>query len=210
MTRGPDVRGDESRPRLFFAVPLPERARNAVAEIAERVRARNGAVRARWVRFDGLHLTLQFLGPTPTSAVPALEAALADVAGRAASFEVALHGAGAFPDAGRPRTLWVGLTAGAERLTELAEALAREPRVVPWIPVHPSGGPPGGRKPFAPHLTIARTDGVRGANDLARALEAEAATLEARFTADRVVLYRSILGRGPARYESLADAAFGG
>lgn len=200
----------ESQPRLFFAVPLPEPARDAVADVAERVRATADGVRARWVRFDGLHLTLQFLGPTPTDAVPALQAALADVAAATKPFEVVLHGAGAFPNPGRPRTLWVGLAAGAAQLTELADALLREPRVVPWMPAHALAGPEGGRKPYAPHLTIARTDGVRGAASLAKALQAEASSLSTRFVADRIVLYRSVLGRRPARYDSLADAAFGG
>ena len=65
-------------------------------------------------------------------------------------------------------------------------------------------------RPFAPHSTIARTDGLRSAPEAARALISAAATLEAAFTAERVVLYRSFLGRGPARYELVAEAALGG
>jgi 2'-5' RNA ligase len=196
--------------RLFFAVPLSAAARDAVTQVVERVRESVEGVRARWVRLDGLHLTLQFLGATPPEAVPELEAALAGVAAGSAPFEVVLQGAGAFPSSGRPRTLWVGLAAGGVGLSGLAEAIACEPRISPWMPHHPAGPAGADHKPFNPHLTIARTDGVPGAARLARALQAEAATLQAPFMADRVVLYRSILGQGPSRYEPLAESPLGG
>ena len=53
-------------PRLFVAVPLDEEARSAVVDLVERIRATEPEGRGvRWVRLDGLHITLRFLGPTP-------------------------------------------------------------------------------------------------------------------------------------------------
>lgn len=209
----PDVEG---QPRLFFAIPIPEAPRDAIAAVADRVRESVDGVRARWVRFDGLHLTLRFLGPTPVAAVPELAEALAAVARRVQPFEVALGGGGAFPNPARPRTLWIGVQAGGEQLTTLADGLAADPRVAandpgPW-PWRDQGSAPAPLPPrrFSPHLTIARTDGVAGAGRLAAALQAEAARLEVRFVADRVVLYESVPVQGPARYEELREAALGG
>jgi 2'-5' RNA ligase len=69
----------------------------------------------------------------------------------------------------------------------------------------PLGWPPDDR-PFAPHLTLARTDGVPGADERARHLEEAARDLRLSWGADRLVLYKSIVGRGPTRYEAVAEA----
>ncbi len=181
-----------------------------MAEVAERVRTSSDGIRARWVRFEGLHLTLRFLGPTPPEAISALVEATDEIAGRRRPISVRLGGGGAFPGLARPRTLWIGVPGGVEDLAELAAALSSDPRIAPLLPEAATGPRGGPEKPYSPHLTIARTDGVRGAGALARALVASAAGLDVRFTADRVVLYRSHLGGGPAWYEAVHEARLGG
>lgn len=188
--------------RLFFAVPVPPDARAAVGSLIERVQAAvgDGTARIRWVRVDGLHLTLRFLGPTPAERQPALEEAADAMARAAAPFEVGLSGGGAFPSLARPRSLWVGVTTGGDRLAALADALTR---------AAVEGGQPLETRPFAPHLTIGRADGVRQAPVAARILQEVAEGLDVRFTADRIVLFQSLLGGGPARYEPLHESRLG-
>ena len=188
--------------RLFFAVPVPDDARARVGRLIERVQASvgDGTARIRWVRVDGLHLTLRFLGPTPEDRVPPLTAGADALASADAPFEVVLAGGGAFPSLARPRSLWVGVSEGADRLANLADGLTA------------AAGECGlvlDTRAFTPHLTIARTDGVRLGPAAAHALEEAADGLDARFTVDRVVLFRSILGGGPARYEPLHEARLG-
>ena len=151
----------------------------------------------RWVRVDGLHLTLRFLGPTLDERQPALAGAIVGTARGVAPFRIVLSGGGAFPDMRRPRVLWIGIGEGAAQLGDLARRLDAQ--------LAPLGWPPEGR-PFAPHLTLARTDGVPGADRRADRLAELAAGLSLSWQADRVVLYRSMLGRGPARYEAVAEA----
>ena len=197
------VEDDPARPRLFFAVPIPDPARQQVASLMETVQSSvgDGSAKIRWVRVEGLHLTLRFLGPTPVERVPELAAALATVASGIAPFPVTISGAGAFPGPLHPRTLWLRIEVGADQLSELAAALGA---------VAAADGSQLETRPFAPHLTIARTDGLRSAPEAAQALISAAETLEAPFTVERVLLYRSVLGRGPARYESVAEAALEG
>jgi 2'-5' RNA ligase len=189
--------------RLFFAVPVPEDARTRVGELIERVQAAvgDGRARIRWVRVDALHLTLRFLGPTPVERQPALEEAADSVARAPTPFEVGLSGGGAFPSLDRPRSLWIGVTTGGDRLAALAGGLSRAAVL---------GGQPLDTRPFAPHLTIGRTDGVRQGPAAAQTLQQAAGGFEARFTADRLVLMRSHLGDGPARYEPLHESHLGG
>jgi RNA 2',3'-cyclic 3'-phosphodiesterase len=190
---------DPTRPRLFFAVPVPEETRARISALRDAVQASvgDGRARIRWVRMDSLHVTLRFLGPTSLDEAPALattaDAALAGLA----PFEVAIAGAGAFPERGWPRTLWLGIRDGATELAAIAATLATA------LPKPEAGN----GKPFAPHLTIARTDGLRVAGDAASALTNQAADLRLPFVADRVVLYRSHLGDGPAHYEPIHETA---
>lgn len=189
--------------RLFFAVPVPEEARARIGELIERVQASvgDGTARIRWVRVDGLHLTLRFLGPTPDERRGPLEAGADALANADAPFEVRLGGGGAFPSLDRPRSLWVGVSTGADRLARLADGLTAAAADCGLVL---------DTRMFTPHLTIARTDGVRLGPVAAHALAEAADGLDVRFNVDRVVLFRSILGGGPARYEPLHEARLGG
>jgi 2'-5' RNA ligase len=202
---------DPSRPRLFFAVPLPDDVREAIRPIRDAVQAGvgDGHARIRWVRIESLHLTLRFLGPTPLDEAPALGRAAAAAAAGIRPFDLTIAGAGAFPNDGRPRTLWLGLRDGSDGLARLAGAL--DQMLPPGFHDergHGEGEHAEGRA-YTPHLTLARTDGLRLAADAARALTAAAAGHEWSFVADRLILFRSHLGQGPAWYEPLAQATLG-
>ncbi len=189
--------------RLFFAIPVPDEARARIGELIERVQASvgDGTARIRWVRVDGLHLTLRFLGPTPDDRRAPLEIGADALAASEAPFEVVLRGGGAFPSLARPRSLWVGVSAGADRLAGIADGLTA---AAAECGLHLD------TRPFTPHLTIGRTDGVRLGPMAAHVLEESADGLDVRFVVDRVVLFRSILGGGPARYEPLHEARLRG
>jgi 2'-5' RNA ligase len=199
---------DPNRPRLFFAVPLPDAVREGIRPIRDAVQAAvgDGTARIRWVRIESLHLTLRFLGPTSLDEAPRLGAALDALAGTARPFDVTISGAGAFPGYGRPRTLWLGIEEGTAGLAGLAAGLAsvgnRDGQAS-------HDGPPDDRS-FRPHLTLARTDGLRLAGDAARALAKAAHGHAWTFTADHVVLYRSHLGEVPAWYEPIHEARLAG
>ena len=106
-----------------MAVPVPQETVRAVSALVEGVRALDGAAivgpirrgsnDVRWVRLDGLHVTLRFLGPTLEDKVEAVGGAVRAVAAVSAPFDVRLAGAGAFPSPERPRALWLGVEDGA-------------------------------------------------------------------------------------------------
>jgi 2'-5' RNA ligase len=189
--------------RLFVAVPLDEPAVRTVVAIVERIRADREVVASgerdvRWVRMDGLHLTLRFLGPTPERDVPSVADAVRRGADGHDSFEIGIDGGGSFPNPRRPRTLWLAVTQGTSELAALAQAVDRELVAAGW---------PASERPFRAHLTVARSDGIPAGADVARRLAEAAAGLDLRSAADRVVLFESITGRGPARYEPLESVA---
>jgi RNA 2',3'-cyclic 3'-phosphodiesterase len=206
--RRPFVRPPDDPPgtsRLFVALPVADEVRAAVGELMTAVAGGSIEERSfgqpRWVRIDGLHVTMRFLGATPDEKQPALASALRAAAEGVDPFQIVLSGGGAFPNPTRPRVLWIGITEGADRVESLVGRLS--------VQLEPLGWPPDAR-PFTPHLTLARTDGVPGADERAKTLAALAYDVRLSWNADRIVLYKSILGRGPTRYEALAEAELTG
>jgi RNA 2',3'-cyclic 3'-phosphodiesterase len=175
---------------------LPPPAIDACERLLAGLPGRASWSRIRWVRTDGLHLTLRFLGPTDPGMVEELGRVVAAVAQTAAPFEIVLAGGGAFPVLGRPRALWLGVTTGAETLAGLATALAAPLEALGW---------PADSRPYRPHMTIARSDASRDGGNAARALADAAAGWETRFVADRVTLFESVSGRGAPRYVPIIE-----
>lgn len=179
MTRGPDAG------RLFLAVPLAEDLRR---DLAAALRG-HGPLPGRPVPPESWHLTLRFLGDT---AWDALERVGEEV-GRAPPgppFGIRFGGYGAFPRASRASVLWLGVGEGAAALAALAESV--EAAVA-------RAGFPAERRPFRPHLTLSR---LRPPEDATAAL-ARLPPFPAAMPVAEVVLFRSHLGGGPARYEPL-------
>lgn len=194
---------DASLRRLFVAVPLAPEACSAVAGVVARVRTEvegNGR-EVRWVRLDGLHLTLRFLGATSEVQVPGVEAAIRLAASRAAPFRVTVAGAGAFPPAGRPRVLWLGVEEGAAELAGLEAALEDGLAMDGWE---------RDARPFRAHLTLARADGVRAGPRTVAALKRAAEGFSTSWQASTITLFESHTGGGRARYEPLFEMPLAG
>lgn len=177
----------EERPRperLFIGVPVTPDARVAIGKALPR------SLPGKLVAADRWHFTLRFLGPTTREARDEIVARLSD-ARLGPAFQVRFGGLGAFPKPQQARVLWLGLTRGGERLSELAaisEAAARS-----------AGFAPEGRG-FTPHLTLSRLDPPQNIS----ALLAQRHNYDVEMTARELILYRSQLGGGPARYEEVA------
>jgi 2'-5' RNA ligase len=177
------------------AVPLPTEANDAIAALVERVRSRGvpgGGRDVRWVRLDGLHITLRYLGPTLDPQVEPARAATIETGRGVAPFDLVLGTAGYFPEGGRPRALWVDILEGVGPLTDLATRLDTSLVAAGW---------PSETRPLRAHLTLARSDGVPAGRAIAETLMEEAADLQIAARVDRMGLFESLTGGGPARYE---------
>lgn len=189
--------------RLFVAVPLPSEVTAVVAALVDGVRSEgvpDGGRDVRWVRLDGFHLTLRFIGPTLDDRLAAARGAVIAAAAAARPFEISIGGAGSFPPGGRPRALWLGLRRGEAELAALAGSVDRRLNEAGWAFVP---------RPFRAHLTLARSDGVPAGAAIGARLVAAAASLDVPFLAERIGLFESVTGGGPARYEPLEMASLG-
>jgi 2'-5' RNA ligase len=124
--------------RLFFALWPGEPQRAALAGVQRGLRKHRG----RLAHPEDLHTTLVFLGDIKADRRACAEAAADGV--RAAPFELTLDRCGSFPRAG---ILWCGASERPQSLLDLLHAL--------------NGGLLGcgfkpERRPFIPHVTLAR------------------------------------------------------
>ena len=182
--------------RCFVAVPLGDGLRASLATAVAAWRQQPPADRLRWAEPEAWHLTLAFLGPIEPGTIPSVIAAIEGVAVQSPVTTVATAWLGAFHRPGSARVLWYGVADPAGRLAALAADLAG------------AIGLPAG-EPFRPHVTLAR---ARHASvDLRGWIEAASSSAPAgTLVVDRIDLMRSHLGRGPARYETLAAVDLGG
>lgn len=185
--------------RLFVALEVPRGLRDEVFERARRAQA--GRPKARWVRPEAMHLTLSFLGETGEGLLPALDAGLEPAAAALRPFELHLDGLGAFPPRGKARVLWVGFAAPAA-LLELQKAVAKA--------VEQAAGIAPERRPFHPHLTLARLKDPWGRGSVQRFVDAFGEPPPDVFRVEEGVLFQSELHPSGARYTALRRYRFAG
>jgi len=185
--------------RLFVAVNPPVEALQELADATAPLHGLSGADRLRWSDATGWHLTLAFLGEVSIAAVPALEEALARVAGEHGAHRLRLAGAGCFGD----RVLWTGVEGQTWALRRLADGVRA---------VVEEAGIESDQHGFHPHLTLARAGSTHGQRRAVRRLAAGelqlmAAAMEGfrgvEWEAGELHLMQSERGYGPARYTSV-------
>jgi 2'-5' RNA ligase len=178
--------------RLFLAVPLPPEALARLASVAERLQGRGLKV----VRPEGLHLTLVFLGERDEAEAGAIGELLGAPELAVPRIPSSLGGYGQFPPHGPPRVVYTAVREGAREITALQQALVGVLRRAQVRLEEEARG-------FTPHLTLAR----RGAGRLDLRGVEDLLAFEERFTADRLVLYQSLLRPAGAEYRQLGSVA---
>jgi 2'-5' RNA ligase len=176
--------------RCFVAVPVPPDLRRSLDAVVTEWRAEPDAPDLRWTDPAGWHLTLAFLGATDPASVPGLADRLEATAAPFHPFAVSTGRAGAFPRPDAAQSVWLGIDDPDDRLADLAAAI--QGAVLP----------PDRRRPLKAHLTLGRSR-IRRGEPLGPWLAGRAFP-PTELGVEDVVLYRSHLGRGPARYSELA------
>ncbi len=176
--------------RLFVAVELPD-------EVRAVLKAGLGTLKrdlppARWVRVEGMHLTLKFLGEQPPELVEALDSTAAKAVAWLPSVTVQLGGGGFFPHERRPRVAWLGgqapgLDGWARVIDDGASALGVEREA----------------RPFSLHLTLARLERPWGARAVEDFVVRVGKWRFPEFIAREMVLFKSELKPGGAEYTML-------
>jgi 2'-5' RNA ligase len=192
MARDRAARPEAKPLRLFVAVEIPDPVKDAVEEAF--APWRDAFPKARWAPRENWHVTLKFLGRTWPRLVDWVPEQTEAAARAEAPFAVRISGVGSFPSARTGRVLWAGFDDEAA-VVKLAAAV--EGALVEEFPAE--------KRPFHPHLTVARSDPP------VKLPSTFAATplLTQEWEVDNVVLFRSHLRRPAPLYEPLGRFPLG-
>ena len=185
--------------RSFIAVAVDDGIIARLAALQGELRRADAPV--SWVRPEGMHLTLKFLGNVPEARIPDIGDALREVAAGRATFRVSMEGTGAFPNPRRPRVIWADVRDGRETLVELAGAVDAA--------LAGLGFPPEDR-PFSPHLTLGRVKISSHLEKLMALLESHAGDRFGEMAVTEVILFQSELSPKGAKYTPLRRMTLGG
>lgn len=177
--------------RAFISVDLDreERIADYIAEL------KNADPTLKVVDPGQIHITLKFLGDTDEAKVPPISEAMRAAAEGVPPFDLKLAGSSAFPSKNKIRVIWIGMNDAlplgtmAGRLDEGLAALgiARENR------------------PFAPHVTVARTK-VDAPNPAVRqVIDNHAHADFGTHRIDRLLLKKSVLTKCGPQYSTVEE-----
>ncbi len=133
--------------RTFVAVPLSDALKQELAALQVSLMRQCPPQSVRWVAAEGMHLTLFFLGEVEVRRIPAIKAALGQVAQQAQPCTCRVGGLGVFPNVRRPRVVWVGLEEPEGHLRALHQAVNAALEGLGFTPEE---------RAFTPHLTLGR------------------------------------------------------
>jgi len=187
---------DPDHVRLFVACEVPDDVKEAIGEVIETLRSRSGTA-VRWIRAEGVHVTLKFLGEVSVRQLPAIKLAIQEAVVGHSPFELEFSNIGTFGGREGLRIMWVGIAGDVLRLEALVRAVNAALAVVGFEPE---------RRPFRPHLTLGR---VRDEIPTRQRAEIEVAVGKmavppSAWRTAQVSLMRSRIGPGGASYEVLA------
>ena len=181
--------------RTFIAIDLPESVLQAMARAQDTLRG--SRLDIRWVRKDGIHLTLKFLGNINRDDVEKIQAAIQQTTESFSPFTLKGLGLGVFPDMKRPRVVWAGISGDVEVLRALQRDLESQLKRL---------GFPKEKRPFKGHLTLGRVKGRLDRTKLSKALEGLGGFETESFSVRSVTLFQSTLQPQGAVYSKLAEA----
>ena len=142
--------------RLFVALEIPAAVRENLAALIQELRSLSASLhdkRPRWVRAENLHVTLKFIGEASPEKLHGICGALSAVRSDQACALI-FRGVGFFPSEKHARVFWAGIEA-SPNLSPLAADIDGALQGV---------GIAREKRPFAPHLTLARFEppGMQG------------------------------------------------
>jgi 2'-5' RNA ligase len=135
------------RIRSFVAIELEDELKQELRQVQRDLSSRGIRDEVRWVKPEGIHLTLKFLGNVPAAKVESIEVALAEACEETHPLKLGFRGLGCFPNPSRPNVIWVGVEGDVDPLSALQRRI--EERLATL-------GYEREKRKYTPHLTLGR------------------------------------------------------
>ncbi len=179
--------------RSFLAFEIPPEVKEYLSSVSKAMARSIPGV--RWVRPEGQHITIRFFGEISETRAREIK----DIIGPAGPYpgvEATLKGIDAFPHRRKARVIVATLDEGVDIIRLIYHDIENRLTAL---------GYEREKRGFTPHITFGRIKVP------APLLERDIPPLECPpFAIERIILYKSILGREGATYEPLFEKRLGG
>ncbi|MBT2638425.1 RNA 2',3'-cyclic phosphodiesterase [Bacillus sp. ISL-39] len=172
----------------FYALELPGKTKGILEETIHSMKEKMPF--KTWVHPQDLHITLAFLGNAPEAMIKAANEVL-DL-NNTPAFKLEINHLGTFGRKDSPRIFWAGLEKSTE-LNQIREMV---------FSACSAAGFTLETRPFSPHITMARKWAGEEAFKADQLDAVNPFKKELTFQAERVVLYKTHLGKSP-KYEPI-------
>jgi len=132
--------------RSFIAIELPDELKLGLIQLEAKLKM----IKQPWVKWvdpSSIHLTLKFLGSIAVDRISEITRAMEEAAQRISPFHLEAKDLGVFPNLRRVQVVWVGMSGEVDKLSQLQQHLESNLARLGFTPE---------RRPFTPHLTLAR------------------------------------------------------
>lgn len=181
--------------RTFIAIDLDPEIKKTLSVLIDELD--KGHKNVRWVRHEGMHLTLKFLGEIGREKVSEIENVLKMISKKYGSFSLKFKSTGSFPPGMKnPRVLWIGIEEEEETLTALQALLEGELEKL---------GFPRERRKFHAHLTLGRVKSLFNIKETLSILEKHRNRNFGEMKAVKISFIQSTLKPTGAEYSILSE-----
>jgi 2'-5' RNA ligase len=185
--------------RSFVAIELEDELKQELRQLQRDLSSRGIRDEVRWVKLEGMHLTLKFLGNVPADRIEPIELALAQACEGAQRFRIEFRGLGCFPNLSRPNVIWVGVEGDIDPLSALQHSIEQHLATLGYAPE---------KRAYTPHLTlgrVARNVDPKQRRRIGELIERTTVDTLGEMATREISLMRSDLSPSGAKYTRLAS-----
>jgi 2'-5' RNA ligase len=183
--------------RTFIAIDLSQEIKKVLSQLIEELDEMDKEhKKIRWIKKEGMHLTIKFLGDIGNEKIPEIEKTLKNISEKFESFVLKLKGTGTFPPRSKnPRVLWIGIKE-EETLKLLQHQMEAD--------LEKLGFPRESRK-FHPHLTLGRVKVFSNFRQILLLLEKYRERIFGEMKVEKITFFQSKLKPTGAEYSILSE-----
>ena len=178
--------------RTFIAIEIDPTHKQKLLHLISTLKSSNSDV--KWVTEHQMHLTLKFLGNIEETKVQEISDALTSIANSTREFTITLSNIGTFPNAKRPRVIWIGVNKGKNKLKLLAGQIETELEKLDF---------PKETRDFKSHLTLGRVRSPKNLQNLTKLLTEVSFQSESAIKINKLILFQSTLTPKGAIYKKI-------
>lgn len=183
--------------RTFIAIDLEKDIKDRLSSFLQELHKVSRDI--KWVKKEGMHLTLKFLGEVEEKRIPEIESSLKDISRKFSPFVIRFRGTGTFPPGRKnPRVVWVGIE---ENKAFVAMQARMEEEMEKW-------GFAKEKREFHPHLTLGRIKTHSYLGGIFPLLEKNRESDFGEMEVNKITFFQSLLKPTGAEYSVISEFDF--